>query len=63
MGDDFDFNDGFDFTNLAHTALLDDTNAQLEKTSMEKPPRKPLGCLVALFFTATGIPFFLNLWL
>lgn len=62
MGDDFDFNDGFDFTNPIHTALLHDTHDQLDKATRKQPPRKPLGCLGSLLFVVTGISLFIGLW-
>lgn len=62
MGDDFDFSDGFDFTNPVHTALLHDTHAQLDKATKEQPPRKSSGCLGILLFTVTGTSLFISFW-
>lgn len=55
MDDDYDFGDGFDFTNPVHTALLDDTQSANTRNQTERPPRKPSGCLTLLVLAATGI--------
>lgn len=62
MSDDFDFSDGFDFTNPVHTVLIHDTHDQLEKAFTEPPLRKPSGYLGILVFTVVGISLFIILW-
>jgi len=47
MPDDFDFSNGFDFTNPVHTALLHDTHEQID-TSAQRKSKRLANLLVAL---------------